>query len=208
MPPVRRSLGRSALRLAEEPHFDPQAVRRAVLALERQSRKSPAGRLSIRSDIPGLKVAEVRWMLSGLPSPGDYRIVVRPLRYRTKPSLSGLCEFDLGRIILRVPEPFKPFDERVYHSARRKPGPEMRFAWVSERVRFRTPRDVLRFLYCHEWLHWYLREKEGRRSGAETACDRFALRNFRRRQVTVEDAREALRGCRMQMLPDWYPLAA
>lgn len=207
-PPVRASLRGRVLPLAEEPHFDPEVVRRAVQALELQSRKAPPTRLSIRSDIPGLKVAEVRRMLSGLPVPGDYRIVVRPLRYRTKPSLSGLCEFDLGRIILRIPEPFRPFEERVYHSARRKPGPEMRFAWVFERVRFRTPRDVLRFLYCHEWLHWYLREMQGRRSGAETACDRFALRNFRRRQVTVEDAEEAVRGCRMQALPDLYPLAA
>lgn len=147
-------------------------------------------------------------MLAGLPSPGDYRVVVRPLRYRTRPSLSGLCEFDLGRIILRLPEPFRPFDERVYHSARRKPGAGMRFAWVAERVTFRTPRDVLRFLYCHEWLHWYLREVQSRRSGAETACDRFALRNFRRRQVTVEDAQEALRGCRTQPLPEPYSLAA
>jgi hypothetical protein len=112
-----------------------------------------------------------------------------------------LCEFDVRRIVLRVPEPFRPFDEPVYYSARRKPGIGMRFKWVSENVTFRTRRDVLRFLYCHEWLHWYLREMQGRRSGAETACDRFALRNFRRRQVTVEDALDALRGCRTQPLP-------
>jgi hypothetical protein len=84
----------------------------------------------------------------------------------------------------------------------------MRFTWFAERVRFRTRRDVLRFVYLHEWLHWYLREEMGRRSGAETACDRFALRNFRRRAVTVDDALEALRGCRTQPLPEFYPLAA
>ena len=33
----------------------------------------------------------------------------------------------------------------------------------------------------------------GRKSAAETACDRFALRNYRRREVTVEDAAQALR---------------
>ena len=208
MPPVRTSLRRRLLPLAEEPHFDARVVRRVVLQLEREARRAPASRLSIRSDVPGLKVVEVRRLLSGLPAPGDYRIVVRPLRYRIRPSLSGLCEFDLERIILRIPEPFRPFEERVYHSARRKPGAGMRFAWVAEKVRFRTRRDVLRFLYCHEWLHWYLRERQGRRSGAETACDRFALRNFRRRQVTVEDAQEALRGCRMQPLPDLDRLAA
>jgi hypothetical protein len=48
----------------------------------------------------------------------------------------------------------------------------------------------------------------GRRAGAETACDRFALRNFRRRAVTVGDAVEALRGTRMQPLPDWVRAAA
>lgn len=205
VPTRRTSFRRQYLSLAEEPHYDPRDVRRVVLALERQVRHAPASRLSIRSDVPGLKVAEARRMLAGLPAPGDYGVVIKPLRYRIKPSLSALCEFDLGRIILRVPTPFRPFDELVYHGARRKRGAGMRFTWVSDKVTFRTRRDVLRFLYCHEWLHWYLREMQGLRSGAETACDRFALRNFRRRQVTVADAQEALRGCRMQQLPAWYP---
>src|SRR5207253_87221 len=87
----------------------------------------------------------------------------------TRPHLGGLCEFDMGRIILRVPEPFRPFSELVYFSARRKPGEGMRFAWISEKVRFRTRRDVLRFVYLHEWLHWYLREMKGRRAGADPA---------------------------------------
>ena len=79
---------------------------------------------------------------------------------------------------------------------------------MSEKVRFRTRRDVLRFVYLHEWLHWYLREMQGKRSGAETACDRFALRNFRRRQVTVDDALQAIRGLRMLPLSDELRLAA
>jgi hypothetical protein len=49
---------------------------------------------------------------------------------------------------------------------------------------------------------------QGLRSGAETACDRFALRNFRRRRITVADAHQALRGCRMQALPDLLLFAA
>ena len=206
--PPTRAPRRSTLHLAEEPHFDPREVRRAVAALDRVARRGPTMGLSIRSDLAGLKVADVRWALSGLPSPGDYRVVIKPLRYRTRPSLSGLCEFDLGRIIVRVPEPFRPFSELVYVNARRKPGKGMKFAWLSERVRFRTRRDVMRFVYLHEWLHWYLREMRGRRAGAETACDRFALRNFRRRQVTVDDALEALQGTRMQPLPDWIRAAA
>ncbi len=194
--------------MAEELHFDARAIGRAVAAFELAARKAPRRGMSIRSDLAGFRVADARRALAGLPSPGDYRVVIKPLHYRTRPSLSGLCEFDLGRIILRVPEPFRPFEELVYFNARRKPGAGMRFAWVAEKVRFRTRRDVLRFVYCHEWLHWYLREVQGRRSGAETACDRFALRNFRRRQVAVADAIEALQGTRMQWLPDWYRLAA
>ena len=184
----------------EEPHFEPSAIRRAIEDIERASRPW-SGPMTVRSDLPGLRVAAARRALAGLPSPGDYRVVIKPLYYRKRPNLSALCEFDERRIILRIPEPFEPFDELVYHSARRKPVPGISFIWVSENVRFRTRRDVLRFLYCHEWLHWYLREMQGRRSGAETACDRFALRHFRRREVTIDDAREALRGCRSQPVP-------
>jgi hypothetical protein len=68
----------------------------------------------------------------------------------------------------------------------------MRFIWLTEGVTFRTRREVLRFLYLHEWMHWYLKERLGRKAAAETACDRFALRNYRRRKVTVEHADAAL----------------
>src|SRR5437762_2367728 len=208
LPPSRTSLRRSATALAEELHFDARTVGRAMAAFDRAAARAHTLAISIRSDLPGFKVADARRALAGLPSPGDYRVVIKPLRYRSRPSLSGLCEFDVGRIIVRIPEPFRPFEELVYFNARRKRGGGMRFAWVAEKVWFRSRRDVLRFVYCHEWLHWYLREVQGRRSGAETACDRFALRNFRRRQVTVEDAMEALRGTRMQPLPDWSRIAA
>ncbi|MHB8589020.1 MAG: hypothetical protein ACYDA0_09235 [Candidatus Dormibacteraceae bacterium] len=194
------SMRRQAPAWAEEPHFEPSTIRRAIEDIERAARSSPS-HMDIRSDLAGFTVGEARRALAGLPAPGDYKVLIKPLRYRKRPNLSALCEFDLRRIILRVPEPFHPFDELVYHSARRKPVPGMRFIWVSENVCFRTRRDVLRFLYCHEWLHWYLREMHGRRSGAETACDRFALRHFRRQQVTVDDALDALRGCRSQPVP-------
>jgi hypothetical protein len=68
----------------------------------------------------------------------------------------------------------------------------MKFIWLTEGVTFRTPREVLRFLYLHEWMHWYLKERLGKKSRAETACDRFALRNYRRRVVTEADAELAL----------------
>jgi len=80
----------------------------------------------------------------------------------------------------------------VYHGARRKRGKGMHFSWLSENVMFRSRRDVLRFLYCHEWLHWYLHEELEKRSAAETACDRFALHNFRKLRVTTDDADLAL----------------
>src|SRR5438046_3991001 len=206
--PPRTIIRRQTVHLAEELDFDPRAVRRALPPIERQASRAHAQEMSVRSDLPGLKAAGIRRALSGLPSPGDYRVVIKPLRFRTRPHLSGLCEFDVGRIIIRVPEPFRPFYELVYVKARRKPGAGMKFAWAAEKVRFRTRRDVLRFVYLHEWLHWYLREMQGRRSGAETACDRFALRNFRRRQVTVDDALEALEGTRMLPVSDPFRLAA
>ena len=97
------------------------------------------------------------------------------------------------RIVLQVPVPFRPFKEPVVFAARRKRGHGIRFAWASETVPFRRRREVLRFLYCHEWMHWYLYEALGKRSSAETACDRFALRNFRRLRVSTADADLALR---------------
>src|ERR1700736_6509186 len=146
----------------------------------------------IRSDLDGITDAQARRALAGLPRAGDYEVVVKPLRYRTSPHLAARCEFEDRRIVLQVPVPFRPFKEPVIFAARRKRGAGMRFAWASETVEFRTRRDVLRFLYLHEWMHWYLREVLGKRSAAETACDRFALRNFRRRSVSTADADSAL----------------
>lgn len=130
--------------------------------------------------------------LRGLPDADGYDVHVKPLRYRQRPHLSAWTDFDERTITLQVPEPFFPFGEVVAYAAKRRPGPRMRFIWLTEGVTFRTPREVLRFLYCHEWMHWYLREVLGQKSAAETACDRFALRNFRRREVTGADATAAL----------------
>jgi hypothetical protein len=147
----------------------------------------------VRSELPGLTDAAARRVLDGLPRAGDYEVVIKPLRYRTRPHLAALCEFEDRRIVLQVPVPFKAFKEPVLFAARRKRGHGIRFAWASETVMFRRRREVLRFLYCHEWMHWYLFEALGKRSAAETACDRFALRNFRRPRVSTADADMALR---------------
>src|ERR1700692_4267630 len=140
--------------------------------------------MAIHSDLPGYSSAEARRALEGLPR-CDYEGVLKPLRYRTHPHLAARCEFEERRIVLQVPVPFRPFKEPVIFAARRKRGEGMRFAWASETVSSRLRREVLRFLYCHEWMHWYLHEVLGKGSAAETACDRFALRNFRRPQVTT-----------------------
>jgi hypothetical protein len=146
----------------------------------------------IRSELPELTVAAARRIFSGLP-PTGYEVVIKPLRYRTRPHLAARCEFEDRRIVLQVPKPFRPFKEPVIYGARRKRGKGFAFSWLSETVEFRSPRDVLRFLYCHEWMHWYLHEQLKKGSAAETACDRFALRNFRRPRVTTADADAALR---------------
>ena len=147
----------------------------------------------IRSDLEGFSDTQARRALAGLPRAGDYEVVIKPLRYRSSPHLAARCEFEERRIVLQVPIPFRPFREPVVYAARRKRGRGIRFAWASETVSFRLRREVLRFLYCHEWMHWYLYEELGKRSAAETACDRFALRNFRRLRVSVADADAALR---------------
>lgn len=149
--------------------------------------------MRVSSSVPMLPAARVRAFLNGLPGAQGYEVLVKPLRYRTRPHLAAWTEFDERRITLQVPQPFLPFGEIVHHGAKRLRGRGMRFVWLSEGVTFRTPREVLRFLYLHEWMHWYLKERLGRKSAAETACDRFALRNYRRRRVTLSDADAALR---------------
>jgi len=149
--------------------------------------------MRLTSALPDLAAERAREMLAGLPDAPGYQIVVKPLRYRSRPHLAAWTEFDERRITLQIPQPFLPFGEIVPHAARRLPGKGLRFVWITEGVTFRHPREVLRFLYLHEWMHWYLRERLGKRSAAETACDRFALWNYRRRTVTEADAQAALR---------------
>ncbi len=149
--------------------------------------------MRVTSELPKISAARVREVLRGLPLASGYRVHTKPLRYRVRPHLSAWTEFDARTIVLQVPEPFFPFGEVVPYAAKRRPGKGLRFIWLTEGVTFRTPRQVLRFLYLHEWMHWYLKERLGRKSAAETACDRFALRNYRRRVVTEEDAEAALR---------------
>ena len=69
----------------------------------------------------------------------------------------------------------------------RRPGSQLRFIPLTEGLTFTTPREVVRFLYLHEFMHVHLWDRTRRGTAAETTCDRFALRNFRRRRVTLDD---------------------
>lgn len=150
--------------------------------------------MRITSAIPDLPPDEIERLLTGLPEPGDYLVHVKYLRYRQKPHLSGWTDFEERSITLQVPEPFFPFGEVVPYGAKRRPGNgKMRFIWLTEGVTFRAPREVLRFLYCHEWMHVHGSQRTGKGRVGETACDRFALWNFRRTVVTIEDAEDAIR---------------
>src|SRR6202795_4276062 len=127
--------------------------------------------------VEGLTPSQVRQMLAGLPRAKGYAPGGKPLRYRRPPPLSAMTDFHEKVITLQVLEPFYAFTEPVPYGARRLPGKGIRFKWLTRNVEFRTPRQVLRFLYCHEWMHWYLKEQLGTLSAAETTCDRFALLN-------------------------------
>jgi len=149
--------------------------------------------MRVRSAMDALPVPDVRAALDGLPEAHGYELTVRPLRYRTEPHLSALTVFDERTITISVPEPFLPFGETVPYGAVRAPGKSMRFVPMSEGVTFRARAEVVRFLYCHEWYHWFLYEIRQKGWSSETACDRFALYNYRRRRVSLEDAHRALR---------------
>ncbi|HEV8354008.1 MAG TPA: hypothetical protein VGR24_07400 [bacterium] len=140
----------------------------------------------ITSTLDGFSPARIRSVLKGLPAATGYRIEVKPLRYRTSPHLAGLCDYETKVITVQVPEPFAPFHQRIPYRAQRLKvqgagGDAFKFRWFSRNVLFRTKTEVIRFLYCHEYYHYYLYEVLERKGSAETACDRFALEHFRRR---------------------------
>jgi hypothetical protein len=152
--------------------------------------------MRVTSTVPDLTPDEVLQMLSGLPEPGDYAVRVKPLRYRDRPHLAALTDFEDRAITLQVPEPFFPFGEIVPYGAKRRSdgkGTKPRFIWLTEGITLRTREEVLRFAYCHEWMHWWLKEVRGTKSAAETTCDRFALLNYLRPVVSEDDALRALR---------------
>jgi len=142
----------------------------------------------IASTMAEFPEARVLRILGDLPRAYGYRLIVKPLRYRTGPHLAALCDYDQKTITVQVPEPFRAFRQRIPYAARRikaraAGGRAFAFRWFYRDVVFRTKIDVIRFLYCHEYYHYYLREVLGKKGAAETACDRFALAWFRRRRA-------------------------
>jgi hypothetical protein len=148
--------------------------------------------MRVHSTVPGLDEAAVRRAIDGCPQADGYTLLVKPMRYRTQPSLSAITVFDDREITLKVPEPFLPFGEIVIYGMKRRNTDPPRFIPLSEGITFRTRAEVIRFLYLHEWYHWWL-FSTGERFQRETACDRFALAGWRKREITLEDARQALR---------------
>lgn len=148
------------------------------------TRPGPAGPMRIVSTLPDFPARRLRRILGGLPRAWGYRVDVKPLRYRTAPHLAGLCDYETRVITVQVPEPFRPFRAVIPYRAKRLKargarGGAFRFRWYSRTILFRTKAEVIRFLYCHEYYHYYLFEVLGRKGSAETACDRFALQYFR-----------------------------
>ncbi len=140
------------------------------------------GSMPIRvRDLPRWSPARVERLLEGLPQARGYDVVVKPLRWRKRPHVQAFCDFTDKRITIQVPVPFYPFKEYVPYRAKRvRRRRRMYFRWYWRTVWFDRPDELIRYLYLHEYYHWYLREVRGKRSGAETACDRFALQQLGR----------------------------
>src|SRR2546421_10119802 len=59
--------------------------------------------VDVRSEISDLPVERVLDLLSGLPPSDGYEVHVKPLRWRTRPHLAALTNFDDKLIQLQVP---------------------------------------------------------------------------------------------------------
>ena len=117
----------------------------------------PASRITTTAH--GLTPERVRHALSGLPRADGYALHVKPLALPATPSPVGLDRLRRAhdhaagaRAVLPVRR------DRALRRETATVGPQgwpAKFIWLTEGVTFRTPREVLRFLYCHEWMHVY-----------------------------------------------------
>ena len=137
----------------------------------------PLGPMAVRSALPSHTPAEIRAVLRGLPTATGYTVTVKALRYRSRPHLVAFTFWDSREMLIQVPEPFRPFREMVDLGSRGYP-----------LVPFRTRRDVIRFLYLHEFCHWWLYLTHGWGTSAEVLCDTYAYDNFRKRIAVAPPA--------------------
>lgn len=145
-----------------------------AIAPVRQGPGRPLGPMAVRSTLRTHDAEKVREVLRGLPMATGYRLTVKPLRYRTRPHLQAFTFWDSPEMLIQVPEPFVPFAEVVDLGS-----------WGRPLVQFRTRRDVIRFLYLHEFCHYWLYLVHGWGTSAEVQCDRYAFANYRRRGVVL-----------------------
>ena len=130
--------------------------------------------MAVRSALPTHSSEKVREILRGLPMATGYRLTVKPLRYRTRPHLQAFTFWDKPEMVIQVPEPFVPFAEIVDLGSYGRP-----------LVQLRTRRDVIRFLYLHEFCHYWLFLVHGWGTAAEVQCDRYAYASYRKRGVVL-----------------------
>jgi len=130
--------------------------------------------MAVRSTLRSHPAEKVREIVRGLPMATGYRLTVKALRYRTRPHLQAFTFWDRPEMVLQVPEPFVPFAEVVDLGSNGRP-----------LVPFRTRRDVIRFLYLHEFCHYWLFLVHGWGTAAEVQCDRYAFASYRRRGVVA-----------------------
>jgi hypothetical protein len=137
------------------------------------------GKMRIKVEgLRGWTPERIQRLLRDLPVARGYRVVVKPLHWYKRPHVQAYCEFDRKLITIQVPVPFEEFWEDVPYRAKRLHAKGLKFRWYMHRVRFHRAHELIRYLYLHEYYHWYLREARGRKSAAETACDRFALQRL------------------------------
>ena len=129
----------------------------------------PQGPMAVRSLLPGYPPPKVREILRGLPQATGYAMTVTQLRWRSRPHLVAFTFWDTREMLIQVPEPFRPFSELVDLGSRGVP-----------LVPFRNRREVIRFLYLHEFCHWWLYLTHGWGTSAEVLCDTYAYDNFRK----------------------------
>src|SRR5437667_43589 len=75
--------------------------------------------VKIRSNLAEFSNSRLRRILADLPRAKGYRLTVKPLRYRTSPHLQAECDYESKTITVQVPEPFRPFRQRIPYRAKR-----------------------------------------------------------------------------------------